>query len=131
MTGTAQRTGGGGDRAGGGLLVWILGAVPEARMGSGEIRPDYLIHALKWQEVATRISWNSERRRDGGVWGVSPGLGREDGTMECGVPEAMRRAASALKLTALEVERGRLPFPRARPRKLAGLLDGVSRVIAH
>lgn len=49
--------------------MWILGAVPEARMGSGEIRPDYLIHALKWQEVATRTSWNGERRRDGGVWG--------------------------------------------------------------
>lgn len=41
---------------GGQLVVWILGAVPEAGMKSAEIRSDYLINGLRLQEVAIRIS---------------------------------------------------------------------------
>lgn len=40
---------------GGLLVVWILGAVPEAGMKSTEIRSDYLINGLRLQEVAIRI----------------------------------------------------------------------------
>lgn len=53
---------------GGGLLiVWILGAVPEAWIESGEISSDYLINGLRLQEVAVRISSKVESREDRGV----------------------------------------------------------------
>lgn len=54
------------------------------------------------------------------------GLERGDGTMEFGAPEAMQRAASALKLLLGYSEEG-LHFPRPRLKKKAGLLDGVSQ----
>jgi hypothetical protein len=38
------------------LVVWILGAVPEAGMESAEIRSDYLINRLRLQEGAIRTS---------------------------------------------------------------------------
>lgn len=46
------------------LVVWILGAVPEAGMKSGEIRSDYLINRLRLQEVAIRTSSKVESRKD-------------------------------------------------------------------
>lgn len=54
------------------------------------------------------------------------GLERGDGTMEFGAPEAMQRAASALKLRLGYSEEG-LHFPRPRLKEKAGLLDGVSQ----
>lgn len=49
---------------GGLLVVWILGVVPEAAMKSVEIRSDYLINGLRFQEVTIRIGWKVANRKD-------------------------------------------------------------------
>ena len=68
-----------------------------------------------------------QAEKTGACRGVSvSGPGREDGSMEFGVLEAMQRVASAPKLHLRYSEEG-LCFPRSRLKERAGLLDGVSQ----